>query len=225
MSERGESRSCGSVSQAGKYPAPCGFGSREPRALVRSSASRAVAVTARTKGAGPTSAGSAVGPATEAAAAAGTDSAGTDSAGAESAGRPAVASAATSRGRRAGGATRSASAAPGWPTYSRARRSCGSCATAPSRPVRLIASFLRVAGGQACRVMATWSSSVLHATPVRATPVRATRVRATRCGRPGYGQPGAGGLVRATRRARVQVRTRVARLVYGPGAEFAAVGT
>src|SRR5258707_6949248 len=43
-------------------------------------------------------------------------------------------------GRRAGGATRSASVLPGWPAYSSAWWSCGSSATMLRRPNRLITS-------------------------------------------------------------------------------------
>ena len=81
VSERGDRRSCGRVSQAGKQ-ATEPSGSSEPSALVRSSASRAVAVTASTKRGWP--AGAVVGLAMEAA----------------------------RKGRSAGGATRSVSASP-----------------------------------------------------------------------------------------------------------------
>ena len=52
VSERGESRSCGSVSQPGNVATECG-GRNAPSAAVRSSASRAVAVTASTNRPGP----------------------------------------------------------------------------------------------------------------------------------------------------------------------------
>jgi hypothetical protein len=52
VSERGESRSCGRVSQPGKVATDWG-GRKARSAAVRSSASRAVAVTARTNRPGP----------------------------------------------------------------------------------------------------------------------------------------------------------------------------
>jgi hypothetical protein len=127
VSERGDSRSCGSVSQGGKYAERSG-GSSEPSAAVRSSASRAVAVTARTnrppacpQAAWPS--GSPSGPAS-----------------------PAPVSAAASTGRSAGGPTRSApDSEPGGPGgpggRARARVSAGSSDRGESRPLRLITSL------------------------------------------------------------------------------------
>ena len=94
MSERGDSRSCGSVSQPGNVATEFG-GRNAPSAAVRSSASRAVAVTASTKRPRPSGA------------------------------TVPAASAATSSGRSADGATRSRSPAPGVSGRASAVRSCG----------------------------------------------------------------------------------------------------
>jgi len=131
VSERGDRRSCGSVSQGGKYAAAL-WGNSEPSAAVSSSASRAVAVTASTnlRAAPP----SAPAPAARA------RSVPAGSAPALAAWSPAPASAAARKGRSAGGAIRSAPGERGASASSRARLSWGSSAMTRTSPGRLIAS-------------------------------------------------------------------------------------
>ena len=124
VSERGDSRSCGRVSQPGKNATLSG-GRNEPSPAARSSASRAVAVTASTNPGAP----------------------GSGAPGSGAPGQPPRASAAASTGRSAGGATRSVPAGPvlaeSGPVPARAStpRSCGSSSRMLSSPARLMMSL------------------------------------------------------------------------------------